>query len=202
MVRRFSERWKLCARYCNMSTCQTTMCHRSCHNGNHGNGMWNTASMAGKAIWCHWSPVLTTIRSHPVTFKTHRALMTPPQHPAPCNHMKAPAWMQSAHLSTIICFRSLELSMYDLHSPNNTTPHALHVFKYWSARLLQQTQKEREPEERKEEEEEYARMVEMSWKNTPAEERGREVWGIFNFGEKSNSIAEGGTLGCCSWKPR
>ena len=42
---------------------------------------------------------------------------------------------------TLICFRSLAIFSYDLPCPNNGTPHALHVFKYWFAHHPPQSHK-------------------------------------------------------------
>lgn len=65
-------------------------------------------------------------------FETHPHSLPAPPRPAPIH------WCTLHGYWPLICFRSLALFLYDLHHPkNNGTPHALNVFKYWSAHLPQ-----------------------------------------------------------------
>lgn len=73
-------------------------------------------------------------------------------------------------------------------TPNNGTPHALHVFKYWFAHHPLQSHKgslRKELDKKKKERETGRQGLSSCHTETPPQ---KEVWQLFNFGKKSNGI--------------
>lgn len=90
-----------------------------------------TSHQASSTIWSYLIP------DQPA-FKTPQHSRPPYSNIVPSPHSKCPLqWCTLHSYWPLICFRSLALFFYDLHSLNNAAPHALNVFKYWSAHVPQ-----------------------------------------------------------------
>lgn len=121
-----------------------------------------TSRCLPNTIWSH-------LFQDPLAFKTRQHSWPPRSHPALSPRSKCPShWLTLHGYWPLRRFRSLALLSYDLHSADNTTPHALHVFIYWSAQHLLLPQR-RCPG--KGGEEKYEMMAEPPYKNTPAEKK-------------------------------
>lgn len=170
--------------YCNMSN------HVMCHAVRASTGtVWETcmyvwpSCVTGTPSGITSHQALTTIWPYPLAFETQQHAWAAPTPPA-----NAPLHWCSLHSYwPLICFRSPALFLYDLRPPSNITACALHVFKYWFEQHLPQSRKER-------------KRIHKGGSSRQTPQMGRKkkkvwrgVWWIFNFGEISNIIGEGGS---------